>query len=65
MTEILYRDFRDDSALIFANMALYLNPSLSRARIYVANILARHQRYQGAIEEYLKISESLRMTLDS
>ncbi len=56
MAEILYRDSNDDSALVFIQMALYLNEESNSARILHANILARHDRYDEAIDAFSKIT---------
>jgi tetratricopeptide (TPR) repeat protein len=57
MAEILLRDYSDDSATIFARMALHLNPALSEANIIIGNILARHQRLDEAIYEFKQIDK--------
>ena len=57
MAEILLQDYSDDSATIFARMALYLNPSLDEGHMIIGNILARYKRYDEAIEEFKTIRE--------
>ena len=57
MAEILMREYSDDSATIFAQMALYLNPELDDGHMIIGNILTRHKRYDEAIEEYQKIKK--------
>ncbi|MCD8562951.1 MAG: tetratricopeptide repeat protein [Alphaproteobacteria bacterium] len=55
MARVLYQDFSDESALIFGNLALYLDPSLTGARILLAGIAARDNRYDEAIAQYRSI----------
>ncbi|MCI5059886.1 MAG: tetratricopeptide repeat protein, partial [Alphaproteobacteria bacterium] len=55
MAEILFREKSDDSAVIFAQMALYLNPSLERSLMLIGGVLARHERYEQAIDYFEKI----------
>lgn len=57
MSEILSRDYSDDSAMIFANMALYLSPKADKAHIILGSILTRHERRKDAIEHFLKIPQ--------
>lgn len=57
MAEILMREYSDDSATIFSQMALYLNPDLADGHIIIGNILMRHDRYEEAIEEFQKIKQ--------
>ena len=57
MAEILFREKSDDSAVIFAQMALYLNPSLERSVMLIGGVLARHERYEQAIDYFEKIKE--------
>lgn len=52
VARILYQQNGDDSARVFANLALILNSRLSEANILMANLLARHERYDDAIGYY-------------
>ena len=61
MAEILYRESNDESALIFVQMGLYLNPKSESGRILLANIFARHERYDESIKEFLKISKDSKL----
>ncbi len=61
MAEILYREDNDDSALVFVQMALYLNDQSDNARVLLANILARHNRDAEAIEAFLQIPKSSKL----
>jgi tetratricopeptide (TPR) repeat protein len=56
MAEILIREYSDDSANVFAQMSLYLDPSLSRPHIIIADIFSRNERLEDAIEELKKIT---------
>ncbi|MCB1562265.1 MAG: tetratricopeptide repeat protein [Alphaproteobacteria bacterium] len=49
---ILYGDYSDESARIFAYMALTLNPSLTESQLLLAYIAARNERYEEAITHY-------------
>jgi tetratricopeptide (TPR) repeat protein len=55
MAEILLREFSDDSATIFAQMALYLDPTLNRNHAMIAEVYERHERYNKAIDTLKKI----------
>lgn len=55
MAEILFREKSDDSAVIFAQMALYLDRSLERSSMIIGGVLARHQQYAQAIDYFKKI----------
>ena len=55
MAEILFREYSDDSAVVFSQMALYLDPDLEESHIMIGNIQTRHERYDEAIEQYKKI----------
>ncbi|HRQ61932.1 MAG TPA: tetratricopeptide repeat protein, partial [Alphaproteobacteria bacterium] len=52
MARVLYQEFSDESALIFGNLALQLDPELVGARILLASISARAERYDAAIAHY-------------
>lgn len=55
MATILYRDFSDDSATIFAQMALSLSPDFDKNIMILAAISARGARYDDAIQNLQKI----------
>lgn len=55
MARVLYQDFSDESALIFGNLALHLDPSLVGARVLLASISTRSERYDEAIAQYRTI----------
>jgi len=56
MAEILIRELSDDSANLFAQIALYLDPTLTRPHLIVSDIYARSDRLDAAIEQLEKIS---------
>jgi tetratricopeptide (TPR) repeat protein len=55
MANLLYREYADDSARVFAQMALYVMPQMSDARLLVAAIDARNERFEEAINSYIMI----------
>lgn len=52
MARILAQDYSDESARIFAQMALYLNPDHTKDRFLVAHLAARNGRHDEAIAAY-------------
>lgn len=52
MASLLFRDFSDDSARLFTQMALYLKPDYTDARLLLAHIAARHGRVEDALGYY-------------
>ncbi|MEM6811622.1 MAG: tetratricopeptide repeat protein [Pseudomonadota bacterium] len=64
MAEILSREFSDDSANVFAQMALALNPELEKAYLIISNIFARNKRYDDAIEILQNIDEDSKSYFD-
>lgn len=57
MAELLVREYNDDSATIFAQMALHLNPDLEESRMIIGRILSRHDRLDDAIELYKNVGK--------
>ena len=57
MARILYRQYNDDSARVFAQMALHLNPEISEVKVLLANLMARYERYDDAIDHYQSVME--------
>jgi tetratricopeptide (TPR) repeat protein len=55
MAILLYREYSDDSARVFANMATYLDPALHEATLMMAHLYARNDRIDEAIAHYNKI----------
>lgn len=56
MAQNLYQEFNDDSARVFAHMALFLRPDMPKASQLLAEVAARHRRYDEAIAYYRSIS---------
>lgn len=52
ISQMLLQDQNDESARIFANMALFLVPELADANIVLAQISGRHDQYKQAISHY-------------
>lgn len=65
MAFVLYQDYSDDSARIFANMALYLNEDLNEAHILLGALATRHEHYEQAISYYYSIPASSPYYLDA
>ncbi len=55
MAEILLREMSDDSATIFAQMALHLNSKLYKNNAIIGEVYKRYERYDSAIEALKKI----------
>ncbi|MCK5285159.1 MAG: tetratricopeptide repeat protein [Alphaproteobacteria bacterium] len=55
MAMLLYREQGDDSARIFANIALFLDSELTNTHFMLAHIAARNERYDEAIAHYRAI----------
>ena len=58
MATLLYRDGATDSARIFNNMALYLDPDLSDAYILKAAMALQFDDYQAALQAYDNVPET-------
>lgn len=65
MARMLYREQGDDSAMVFTRMALHLNPQLIEARLVLAGVLARHNRFDEAIEQFLSINADRSIYLEA
>jgi tetratricopeptide (TPR) repeat protein len=65
MARLLFREYSDDSALVFARMALHLNPNLTESRILLAGLMARHERIDDAIAYYNAISPEESIYVDA
>ena len=57
MARLLKQDYSDESSRVFGHVALYLNPQHTRARLLLAQIAARNERYNEAITLYKDIDE--------
>lgn len=71
MARLLFQEYSDDSARVFAHMALSLNPEMTDAHLLLGYITARNERYDDAIAYYQNIypdnpkyEESRRMAAD-
>lgn len=58
MAQILYQEYADESARVFANVALYLDPSMTDAQLLLAAITSRNERTSDAIQYYRAIPAS-------
>ncbi len=52
IANILYNETNDESARIFAHIALHLAPDIQSSRFLLARISARHKQYEEAISYY-------------
>jgi len=55
MARILYSDYSDESARIFGQLALYLNPDSTDSIIMLGHIAGRHDRFNEAIAFYKSV----------
>lgn len=55
MAGLLFGEYSDDSARVFAQMALTLDPGMDQARVLLAHIAARNERYDEAIKYFQAI----------
>ncbi len=58
IASILYNEQNDESAQIFANIALYVDPNLIEAKFLLAEININHKQYENAIKHYKSVPES-------
>ncbi len=65
MAQFLYQESADESARVFANIALYLNPSLTDAQLLLAAITSRNDRAGDAIGYYRSIKPDSEYYLES
>jgi len=56
MARLLAQEYSDESARIFAEMALYLNPDMTHTHFLIAHIAARNEHYDEAIAAYRAIA---------
>lgn len=71
MARLLFQEYSDDSARVFAHMALFLDPKLTDAELLLGYITARNEQYDEAIAYYQKVkpdnpkyAEARRMAAD-
>lgn len=57
MAQILFKDYSDDSARIFAHMGLYLDPDLTEAKLLLADVTARHDQGEQAAKYYKAVPQ--------
>ena len=57
MATILAQDYSDESARVFAHMALYLDSEFTDAKLLLARLAARNKREAKAIASYLSITQ--------
>lgn len=66
MGRILFREYSDDSARVFGQMALQLGPDMDEVRLLLAHVAARNESYEEAIRHYMAIGDKDRgLYLDS
>ncbi len=58
MARVLFREYSDDSAIIFARLALHLHTSFPDASILLADIYTRNDQKELAIPYYLNVPEA-------
>ncbi len=58
IANILYNEQNDESARIFANVALYIEPNLNIAKFLLADISKEHNLYDKAISYYNSIDKN-------
>ena len=65
MARILFREYSDDSSIVFARMAVQLDPSLLEAQLLLASILTRHERIDEAIAIYNAMPDTSTFYVDA
>ncbi|MEM7651060.1 MAG: tetratricopeptide repeat protein [Pseudomonadota bacterium] len=55
MARLLTQEYSDESARVFGHIALYLDPAHTRAKLLLASIAARNERFDDAIALYKKV----------
>ncbi len=65
MGHLLYQEYSDENARVFAHMAAYLDPDLTDAQLLLAEINARHERYDDAILFYTSINPTSDRYIDA
>ncbi len=55
MARLLAQEYSDESARVFARVALYLNNDLTRARFLLADIASRNDRSEDAVTMYQSV----------
>lgn len=65
MARLFFREGSDDSAHIFAHMALYLNPDDVETHILLAGIAGRNERYDEAIAYYNSVKDDSAYSIEA
>ena len=55
MARLLKQDYSDESARVFAYLSIYLNPAMTQGKLLLAEIAARNERFNKAIDHYRSI----------
>lgn len=71
MSRLLFQEQSDESARVFAHMALYVDPDMTNSKLLLGYITARNEHYEDAIAYYRDVdpndpqyAESIRMAAD-
>ncbi|MGB4107305.1 MAG: tetratricopeptide repeat protein [Alphaproteobacteria bacterium] len=65
MSQLLYQEHADDSARVFANIALCLDPTMTDAQLLLAAITSRNERADDAIGYYRSVKPESEYYLES
>ncbi len=65
MGQLLYQEYADESARVFANIALYLDPSMMDSNLLLAAIATRNSRSDDAIGYYLAVPKESEYYLEA
>ncbi len=63
--QTLFHEYSDDSARVFGHMSLFTEADQDEAKMLLAHIASRHERYGQAIEHYKSISPTNENYLDA
>jgi tetratricopeptide (TPR) repeat protein len=55
MAQLLYQEYSDESARVFAHMTLYLKPDMTDAKLLLASVSARNEQVDEAIAFYKSV----------
>ncbi len=58
ISKILYNESNDETARVFAHLALYVAPDLTETKFLLAKINTRHKQYDEALALYKSIEET-------
>ncbi len=58
MTGILVNENNDESARVFANIALHLYPKMSKTRLLLGSLHQEHEQYDAAIKQYEAVEKN-------